>query len=178
MKRRTSLIAGVSAIALVLATAFTAFAYTGQVKGSLSISIKATPTCGGPVTATATLLDADGLPIVGQSVAWSFVTTQSSKDKIVKTPTTTDAKGVATTTLTLAAVEGTRKIRATVVEGTADQVSATAVIDVRCGGLPNTSTIPVEKSGSGAPLAAALLVALAFAVGGGLMLRRRAATRS
>lgn len=173
MKLLNRWVAGLSAVALVLLASTTALAYSGQVKGSLSISIKATLTCGGSITAHATLLDADGAPIVGQSVAWSLVTTQSSADKIDNTATVTNAKGVATTTLTLAAVEGIRKVRATVTTGDAATVSATAAINVHCDSLPNTSTLPTEAPASTIPL---LAMILAFVVGGALALRRLGAT--
>lgn len=170
MKHPTRLIAGFAAIALVLVTAASAVGYSGQVAASISISVRVT--CGEAVTATATILDADGAPVAGRSVDWSLVTTPSASDKINKTPTTTNASGVATTTLTLAAVEGTRRIRATAGEGTENEVSATAVIDLTCGEvLPNTSTLPAETRGSDT---AVLLAALAFVVGIALALRRLA----
>ena len=56
----------------------------------------------------------EGAPVADQSVAWSFVTKQSASDTINKTPTVTNAQGIATTTVTLGAVSGQRQIRATV----------------------------------------------------------------
>ena len=120
---------------------------------------------------TATILDAAGKPVAGQSVDWALVTTLSSSDKVNKTPTITNSSGVATTTVTLACVEGSRPVRAT-----AGAVSAQAVLGVTVGGLPNTSTLPVgAPTGPGALLVATIL-ALAFVTGGGLTLRRLAAT--
>jgi hypothetical protein len=171
MMRRTRWIAGLSAVALVLVTSASALGYTGQVLASISIAIEASGTCGETATVTATLLDANGAPIAGESVAWSFVTTQSPSDTINETPTTTDANGMATTTVTLAAVSGDRQIRAT-----AGDVSASAVVSQSCAALPNTSTLPAETPQPRAPVAGMLLVALALALGGGLTLRRLAAT--
>jgi len=171
MKLRTRWIAGFSAVALVLATSVAALGYTGQVLASISIAIEATGTCGETATVTATLLDANGAPVAGESVDWTLVTTQSASDTINETPTTTNANGVATTTVTLAAVAGDREVRAT-----AGDVSASAVVSQSCEGLPNTSTLPAEIPQRGAPLAGMLLVALALALGGGLTLRRLAAT--
>ena len=169
MKARIRWIAGLSAVALVLVTAASAFGYTGQVTGSLSISVEAG--CGEGGSATATLLDADGAPIAGQSVAWSFASTPATSDTIDKSPTITNASGVATTTLTVAAVSGARTIRAT-----SGDVSATAVFTPPCGGvLPNTSTLPAKAPAN--PVAPVLLVILAFAAGSGLTLRRLASAR-
>ena len=171
MKHRGRLIAGLSAVLLALITAATAVGYTGQVAASITVAPPGTITCDVPFTVTATILDATGAPVSGQSVAWSWVTTQSASDKINKTPTVTNSHGVATTTVTLAAVSGTRRIRAT-----AGEVSAPAVLGQVCGGLPNTSTLPAETApGQAAPLLATIL-ALAFVTGGGLTLRRLAAT--
>ena len=171
MRLPTRWIAGFSAVALVLATSASALGYTGQVLASISIAIDASGACGETVPVTATLLDANGAPVAGESVDWTLVTTQSASDTINETPTTTNANGVATTTVTLAAVAGDREVRAT-----AGDVSASAVVSQSCEGLPNTSTLPAETPQRGAPLAGMLLVALALALGGGLTLRRLAAT--
>ena len=171
MKHRGRLIAGLSAVLLALITAATAAGYTGQVAASITIAVKDSSACGQPTTVTATILDAAGKPVAGQSVDWALVTTLSSSDKVNKTPTTTNSSGVATTTVTLACVGGSRPVRAT-----AGAVSAQVVLGVTVGGLPNTSTLPVETApGQAAPLLATIL-ALAFAAGGGLTLRRLAAT--
>ena len=171
MKRRTHLIAAFAAIAVLATATATAFGYTGQVAGSVTVATQGTVACVAPFTMTATILDAAGAPISGQSVAWSFVTSPSASDSIDRTPTTTNASGVATTTVTLANVSGTREIRAT-----AGDISASAVLGPECGGLPNTSTLPAETTG-GAPLAGLLLVALLGAVAGTLALRHRVASR-
>ena len=173
MKHRGRLIAGLSAVLLALITAATAVGYTGQSAASITIAVKDSSACGQPTTLTATVLDAGGKPVTGQSVDWALVTTLSSSDKVNKTPTTTNSSGVATTTVTLACVDGSRPVRAT-----AGAVSAQAVLGVTVSGLPNTSTLPVgapTAPGQAAPLLA-MLLALACAAGGGLTLRRLAAT--
>jgi len=80
---------------------------------------------------------------------------------------------VATTTVTLALVDGTRGIRATT-----DDLSASAFLNPSCAGagavLPITSTLPIETASSQAALLLGML--LVFAVSGGLTLRRLAAT--
>ena len=181
MKRRTGWLAGLAAVAVLLATAVTAFGYQDQVEGLVTVSAHGTVTCGTGLALTATFVDANGLPVSGLSVDWSFVTSPSASDRLNKTPTTTDSKGVATTTVTLGPVSGSRTIKAT-----AGTVSATAVLSASCGHsggvLPNTSTLPPSETapGQAAPflgMLLALAVALAFAVGGGLTLRRLASTR-
>ena len=97
-------------------------------------------TCEAPFSLTATFVNANGKPVAGQSVDWSFVAGDTS-DKINKTPTTTSAHGVATTTVTLRRVTAPRTVQAT-----AGTIKATAVLNASCGGsgcvLPNTSTLP------------------------------------
>ena len=171
MKRRIRVLAGFWAVVLTLALSATAFGYTGQVLASISIGIEAAGTCGGTPTVTATLIDAEGAPVAGESVAWELTVTQSASDKVNSTPTVTNAAGVATTTVTLAAVSGPRTIRAT-----AGDVSATAIVSQACGGLPNTSTVPAETSGTPAALAIALIAGMVLALGGALTLRHGAAT--
>lgn len=171
MKRRTRWITGLSAVAALLTAATTAVGYTGQVLGTVTVAAQGTVTCDVPFTLTATIMDLNGAPVAGQSVDWSFVTGQFASDKINETPTITNSHGVATTTVTLAAVSATRRIRAT-----AGNVSASTVLGQSCGGLPNTSTLPTETPRPEAPLAAMLLVAIASVAGAGLMVRRLATT--
>ncbi len=178
MRARTRLIAGLAAGVMLLTATVTAMGYSGQVDAIVGVAAQGTITCGEPFTMTATVLDANGAPVAGASVAWSFVTTQSSSDKIHKTPTITNSKGVATTTVTLGAVSGDRQIRATTTvgeSGATSEVSATGVVSQACGGLPRTDTLAPAIPQGGSPLAAILVLALAFAVGGSLTLRRLAA---
>ena len=166
MKRRTGWIAGFAAMAVLLATAVTAFGYPPEagVKGVVTVSAHGTVTCGTGLALTATFVDANGLPVSGLSVDWSFVTSSAS-DTLNKTPTTTDSKGVAKTTVTLGPVSGSRTIKATA-KATADTFSATAVLSASCGHsggvLPNTSTLPPSETapGQAAPFLGMLLALL------------------
>jgi hypothetical protein len=147
--------------------ATTVLGYAAQVAGAVSVGGPGgTLKCGVPLTVTATVLDANGSPIAGQPVDWSFTSSPSSADKINSTPTTTNASGVATTTVTLACVVGSRTVTAT-----ADAISAGAVLGITSGGLPNTSTTP-----GGSPVGnlsiATILALLAVLAGGGIMVRR------
>jgi Bacterial Ig-like domain (group 1) len=177
MRARTRWIAGLAAAAILLTATATAFGYDGQVEGIVGVAAQGTITCGKPFTMTATVLDANGAPVADASVAWSFVTTQSASDSINKTPTVTNAQGVATTTVTLGAVSGDRQIRATTTvgeTGATSDVSASGVVNQSCGGLPRTDALMPEIPQGGEPLAAVLVLVLAFAVGGWLTLRRLA----
>lgn len=168
MKHRSQWLAGLAAVALALITSATAFGYAGEVAGAVTVAGPGgTLTCGVNITVTATVVDAAGKLIAGQPVAWAFTSTPSTADKINTTPTTTNASGVATTTVVLACVAGSRTIRAT-----ADAVSASAVLSVTAAGLPNTSTLPGETPAQNLPLIGTLLAVLAMAAGGVLALRR------
>lgn len=167
MKHRTRGLAGLAAAALVLLAATTAFGYAGEVAAEVSVGVPGgTIKCGVAITISATIVDKDGKPIEGQPADWTFASSPSSADKINSTPTTTDASGVATTTVTLACVAGNREVRAT-----ADDVSGGAVLGVTAAGLPRTSTLP-DAAPAGAPPFDTLLAALAVLVGGGIMIRR------
>jgi len=168
MKHRSQWLAGLAAVALALITSATAFGYEYEVAGAVTVAGPGgTLTCGVNITVTATVVDAAGKLIAGQPVAWAFTSTPSTADKINTTPTTTNASGVATTTVVLACVAGSRTIRAT-----ADAVSAGAVLSVTAAGLPNTSTLPGETPAQNLPVIGTLLAVLAMAAGGVLALRR------
>jgi len=168
MKHRSQWLAGLAAVALALITSATAFGYAAEVAGAVTVAGPGgTLTCGVNITVTATVVDASGKLIAGQPVAWAFTSTPSTADKINTTPTTTNASGVATTTVVLACVAGSRTIRAT-----ADAVSAAAVLSVTAAGLPNTSTLPGETPAQNLPVIGTLLAVLAMAAGGVLALRR------
>jgi hypothetical protein len=167
MKHRTRGLAGLAAAALVLLAATTAFGYAGEVAGAVTVGGPGgTLQCGVPITVSATIVDSAGKPIEGQPVDWTIASSPSSADTINATPTTTDANGVATTTVTLACVAGNREIRAT-----ADGVSGGAVLGVTAAGLPRTSTVPGEVPVD-VSLVATLLAVLAVLAGGGTMVRR------
>jgi hypothetical protein len=172
MKRRTGWIAGLAAVAVLLTTTVTAFGYQGQVAGVGSVASDPV-VCATPFTVTATFVDTSGAPMTGESVAWSFVSAPSASDTLSPTPTVTSSLGVASTTLTLGPSNGVREVRATI--GT---VSATAVFDGPCGAvLPNTSTLPTETAPGQATPLLVLVLALVFAMGGGLTLRHLASAR-
>lgn len=163
MNHRTRWLAGLAATAFALVGATTAFGYAGEVAAAVTVGGPGgTLECGVPVTVTATIVDKDGKPISGQPVDWTFASSPSSADEINSTPTTTDANGVATTTVTFACVSGNREIRAT-----ADGVAGEAVLGVTAVGLPRADTLP-----DAAPPLDIILAALALLVGGGIVVRR------
>ena len=166
MKHRTRWLGAFAAITLSAVGATAALGYAGEVAGSVQIGVVGTVTCESPVTVTATVQDADGKLISEQPVIWEFVSSPSGEDVINMTPTVSNTDGVASTTVDLVCVAGSRRIRAT-----ADDVTAEAVLSLGAAGLPNTSTAP---TGQVTPL---LVVMLSALMGGGIMLRRLAFTR-
>ena len=173
MKLRSQWLAGLAAVVMACTLAATAFGYSGEVAGAVTIArAGGTIQCGVNLTVTATVLDAAGKAISGQPVEWSFTSTPSSADVIKRSPTNTNASGVATTTVVLACVAGNRHLRAV-----ADAVSAGSVLGVTAAGLPNTSTVPGETPAQGLPLIGTLLAVLAMAAGGVLAFRRISLSR-
>jgi len=167
MNRRNRWFAGLIGAALALAMTTTVFAYSGQVAGAITVGgPSGILKCGVALTVTATVRDAAGSPIEGQPVAWTFTSSPSSADKINSTPTTTDASGVATTTVTLACVAGNRTVTAT-----ADGISAGAVLGITAAGLPRTSTAPDGSPVGNLPIAT-IMALLAVVAGGVIMVRR------
>jgi hypothetical protein len=160
-------------MAVVLMSSVTAFGYNQSNEEALTVSAPDPVACGAKVEVTAKILDSAGKPVVGQSVVWSFVGTVGS-DTINTTPTVTDAKGVATTTVTFGLSGGARHIRAT-----SGAFSATAVVTPACSGgvLPNTSTLPGDAPSRDAPLGAFAIAALALVFVGGLGIRRLASAQ-
>jgi hypothetical protein len=162
-----------TALALAVLAAGTALGYAGEVAASVTVSRPSgTLKCGVNITISATVLDATGKPIAGQPVAWSWVSRVSRNDSISKTPTTTNASGVAKTTVKLACVPGSRVLRAT-----ADAVKGQAVLNVTAGGLPRTSTLAAGVPGSSESILGTLLAVLALVAGGGLAVRGALARR-
>jgi len=174
MKHRSQWLAGLAAVALALITSATAFGYQTTSGGAVTVAGPGgTLQCGVNLTVTATLVDSAGAPIAGQPVDWSFTSTPSTADKINKTPTTTNASGVAKTTVVLACVPGIRRLHAV-----AGAVSASGVLSVTAAGLPNTSTLPGETPApQNLPVLGTLLAVLAMAAGGVLALRRISPSR-
>jgi hypothetical protein len=173
MNRRTRWFAALAGTALALAMATTVFAYAGQVAGAVTVAgPSGALECNVALTVSATVLDASSNPIEGQPVAWSFTSSPSSADTINSTPTTTNASGVATTTVTLACVAGSRTLTAT-----ADDIRASAVLGITAAGLPSTSTAPAGAPAGNLPFAM-ILALLAVLVGAGLMVRQTAFSRN
>ena len=174
MKHRTRWLAGLAAVAFALVTAGTAFGVSGLGGGAVTIATPGgTLQCGVNITVTATLVDSAGTPIAGKAVNWSFTSTPSTDDVIKASPTTTNASGVAKTTVVLACVAGSRHLHAV-----AGAVSASAVLGVTSAGLPNTSTLPSETPArQNLSLLGTFLAVLAMAAGGVLALRRISLSR-
>ena len=83
---------------------------------------------------------------------------------IKKTSTTTNASGVAHTTVNLACVPGSRVLKAK-----ADAVGGPITLNVTAAGLPRTSTALTGAPLSTEPMVGTLLALLALMVGGGLV---------
>ena len=173
MQHRSPWLAGVAAVILALVTSATALGYVTTPAAAVTIGTPGgTLQCGVNTTVTATIVDSAGKPIAGKPVDWSFTSSPSSADKINRTPTNTNADGVATTTVVLACVAGNRYLHAV-----ADAVGASAVLGVTAAGLPNTSALPSETPAQGLPLVGTLLAVLAMAVGGAFALRQISLSR-
>ena len=162
MTARTRLTAGLAAATFLLIAAASASAYNGQVAATGTVSAESAA-CGDAFTVESTFLDREGLPVGGLSVKWSFLTSQSPEDAINDTNTVTDADGVATTTVTLAAIPGDRTIGVT-----SDDVTASMVVSPSCPGtaLPRTSTVAPEAPSTSviALVASAIVVVLAASI--------------
>jgi len=169
MTTRRRWLAGMAAVTLVLFAAGTVLGYKGEVAASVTVARPAGKLkCDTKITVRATVLDAAGKPIAGQPVRWTWKSRVSSNDKILVAKSITNANGVAKTTVKLACVPGSRVLRAQ-----ADNARGTAVLNLTAGGLPNTSTLPVEPAvPSQLPPIGALLAVLALATGGGLVAHR------
>ncbi len=168
MNRRNRWFAGLAGTILALGLSATVFAYAGEVAGAVTVGAPTTVKCGVALTVTATVVDAASKVIADQPVDWTFTSSPSSEDTINSTPTTTDANGVAATTVTLACVAGNRTVTAT-----ADGVSAGAVLGITAAGLPRTSTAPDGSPVGNLPIAT-ILALLAVLAGGGIIVRRLA----
>ncbi len=153
---------GRAALAAVLLSAIAVsavFAYAGQVAAQVSVAgPSGALACNTPITVSATVLDVNGKPFDSTAVTWSFSSGAQSGDRISPTRSTTDANGVATTTVTLACVAGSRTLAAT-----AGTVVGSAVLGLTSSGLPNTSaaTGPTPAGTPPWELAAAALAVLA-----------------
>jgi hypothetical protein len=103
-----------AALLLLSVAASAAFAYEGQIPNQVTVAgPQGTLICNRVVTLTATVLDASGNPVDNQAVVWTFGAGQVAGDQIVTPSTITNASGVATTTVILASVVGSRTVVAT-----------------------------------------------------------------
>lgn len=161
--------AALAAVLLAVLTVPAVFGYAGQVAGQVSVAVPSgTIACNTAITVSATVLDVNGKPFDTTTVTWSFKAgTSQTGDKINTLTSTTNASGVATTTVTLACIAGSRTVVATAGTG-AGAVLGEAVLGLTAAGLPNTSTLPDGST----PIWAYLLAALAVVVGLGLGVRQ------
>jgi Bacterial Ig-like domain (group 1) len=164
---RSRWVALIAGMAIALTVSGTVLAYSYQTVVTLTISVPGgSQKCGHAITVHATALDIEGKPIEGQPISWAFTSTPSSKDKVNSTPTNTNASGVATTTVTLGCVVGSRTLTAT-----GDLIRASGVLSVTSGGLPGTSTALVSDTSGQLPIGP-LLAILALLAGCGIIVRR------
>ena len=170
MKHRSRWLGGVGAAALLAVSATAVLGYAGQVAGTVTITTGPV-TCTAPVVVTATVLETGtNSPIEGQPVNFGFQTSVTG-DTISANSAVTNALGVATTTVSLACVQGNRTIF-----GVADDARGSGVLGLTitvapstpAAGLPNTATEGMEIP--------ALLVAAGAFASGGFLLRRYAFT--
>lgn len=171
MKRRNRFLAGLAGTALALAMTATAFGYHGAKEDTVTVAgPSGTLTCNTALTVRATFIRAaDGNPLIGESVDWTFSVTPSSADRINTTPTITNSSGVATTTVTLACVAGNRTLTAT-----SGEASGGAVLSITSAGLPRTSTLP--GSGPAGELPLGMIFALLAVLAGSAIIVRRVAS--
>ena len=158
MRLGRSLVVGSAAALLLLSVVVPAtVAYQGQVANQVTVSRAAGVIyCNVPVTVTATVLDAHGTPVDGQTVVWSFGGGLLAGDQIGPISATTNASGVATTTVTLACSAGNRTV-----VGTADPASGRVVISpilvAGASATPGLSATPgASSTGTPPPTASSL----------------------
>jgi len=170
MRTRIRWTASFAAATILLTAVVSVSAYTGQVPATAVLSVADSVACRDTFAVSGTFLDGDGAPVADLSVRWSFVTAQSSDDTIHDTVTTTDEDGVATTTVTLAAVPGDRRIGVT-----SGDVTASAVVSQSCAdlSLPRTSTLEPPSTGAVGPGLLVVLVSLVILAGVAATIRRR-----
>jgi hypothetical protein len=125
-----------------------AAAYAGQIPQQVTVGGPATVSCGSNLSVSATVTDSHGARVDNQQVVWSFGAGQQAGDTIGTVTTTTDANGVATTTVRLGCVLGSRTVVATAGPASGQVLlplselvgGVTAGPTGGTGGLPPTST--------------------------------------
>lgn len=169
MRSRTSLAGLISGGLLALILTATVAAYAGQVAATVEVSAPSgAQTCGVPITLTAVIQDIDGKPIEGQLVTWSFQSGNITGDQILRTTSTTNASGIATTRIQLACTA-----HSVTVQATADEASGTVLAISSGKGLPRTDTL----DGGTSTTLAVVLAGFAVLLGSGMIVRRFAVTR-
>ena len=163
-----------AATGLLLALAVPAVAaYETPVAQSVTVTAPSgTLACKTEIPVSATILDANGLPLANTAVTWSMTTAVSSQDAILDVTTTTDANGVATTKVYLDCIVGQRSVEARAGTAFGGAVLGITSVPAGTGSLPNTST----PSNQTPPLLLAL-AGLAVVFGGALGIRSIVAQR-
>ena len=148
---RASVVLVLAAVLLAL-TAVTASGYIEQRLSQVLLSGPNTVKCDRVATITAKVVATEsGRPIANQIVRWSLVQTQSSSDGLNAATTITNDKGKTSVRVIFGPAAGPRTVRASAA-GTSPSIT------VRCsGGLPKTSTRPVDPGLDGAELSYAAL---------------------
>ena len=147
-----------------------ALGYAGQVAATVSVSgPSAQQSCGVQIAVSALVEDAQGSPISGQPVTWSFNSGSVSGDKLTSASASTGSTGVATTHAVLACTPHT-----VVIGAVADLVSGTVSVTTTGRGLPRTDVAADTGTTSGIAVA---LAAVAVLLGAGIILRRLSANR-
>lgn len=140
----------------------TVAAYAGQVAATVQVSAPSGPqACGTPIAVSAVIQELGGGLISGQPVTWSFGSGNIAGDTILTTTSTTNASGVATTSVQFACSP-----HGLVLDAQADAVTGTVAITVSGQSLPRTDTAPSSS------FLAIALAALAVLAGTGTILRR------
>jgi hypothetical protein len=154
MRNRRAPLGGLLAgFALTLVIAASAGAYSGEVAATISGSSPSGPQpCETPISMSATVQDIGGKLIEGQPVAWAFVSGNIAGDVIASTSTTTNAGGVATTTVTFAC-----SARTVTMSVLADAASGSFVTVLSGAALPRTDAL----ASSSAPASSIPLIAFA-----------------
>jgi hypothetical protein len=125
-------------------------AYEAEVPQSVTVTAPTgTLPCRSAFPVSATILDTSGTAVPGVEVTWTLKTVVSSQDAIVDVTTTSDANGVATTSVYLDCIVGERQVEAragTAIGGAVLGITTAGVAAGTggTGGLPNTSTPPSQ----------------------------------
>jgi hypothetical protein len=170
MRNRVAPLGGlIGGVMLALVLAASVAAYAGQVAATVQVSGPSGPqACGTPITVTALVQETGGALVTGDPVAWSFVSGNVTGDRILSTPTNTNASGIASTTVQFACSP-----HSVVLGAMMGAASGTVAIAVSGKGLPRTDTL-----GGGTTSSLTMVLAgIAVLLGSAMILRRFAAAR-